>query len=136
MSCAGAPSAAPAVLSPRPSAAPASEMAASSGSSSGEYEWPNGGMLPENFKSWAWRAWDVTKGEVKGVYNSIIEDLSPTKTQGEELSPEDSESLRVDDLTLPRATRREYEQVPDPTPPESEFVMIDWEKEAEIIALT
>ena len=82
-----------------------------------EADW-SGSLLPvsSSLKSWAYRALETARGELRLAVDSVMEDLetlsgSPRVAPEESLSsPHDDESTRVDDLCTPTMTRGEYEQ--------------------------
>ena len=124
---------------PQPQQARASAAAALAGasqsSSSESDDWT--GSLVAPIRSWAWRALETARGELRLAMDSVVEDmeavseaLSSHKLVGDATSSFrsaggvssesalDEESTRVDDFFTPAVVRIEYEQADCIAPPQ------------------
>ena len=115
---------------PQPQQARASAAAALAGasqsSSSESDDWT--GSLVAPIRSWAWRALETARGELRLAMDSVVEDmeavseaLSSHRSAGGFVSSEsahDEESTRVDDFFTPAVVRLEYEQEDYIAPPQ------------------
>jgi len=143
---------------PQPQQARASGASQSSSTAIESDDWTGSMVAP--LRSWAWRALETARGELRLAMDSVVEDmeavseaLSSHTLVGEAtssirsldcrggLSSEsalDEESTRVDDFFTPAVVRIEYEQADCIAPPQrcDGFELINFEDEAEIIAFS
>ena len=111
---------------PQPQQARASVASQSSSTAIESDDWTGSMVAP--LRSWAWRALETARGELRLAMDSVVEDmeavseaLSSHRSAGGFVSSEsahDEESTRVDDFFTPAVVRLEYEQEDYIAPPQ------------------
>ena len=111
---------------PQPQQARASGASQSSSTAIESDDWTGSMVAP--LRSWAWRALETARGELRLAMDSVVEDmeavseaLSSHRSAGGFVSSEsahDEESTRVDDFFTPAVVRLEYEQEDYIAPPQ------------------